>query len=227
MREIPREEWEGIYRKYLRGRGPEKPKDCAGNDEIASFFLPRTSRRKKYRLLHHILECESCRSEFEWIHELYLRTADLGQDVEKLKKESRPRFPLKGWVWAGAAAALISVILIVPAHRKSLPAGPVYRGAAQLQFRDIVPRQGADVLRTELRFGWKTPAAGGSFVFEIFDPAMALLWRSQATVETEIRIPEQVLGRLKDDQVYYWAISGTWDDQPIIESPLFSFRLVR
>jgi hypothetical protein len=229
MRDISREEWVGLYRKYIQTHGLQKTGACPGPGEIAAFFETRTSRSDKYRLLHHILECETCRNEFEWLRELNLRIAALNEEVNQLKRSSRPKFPIKLWAWAGlgAAAGLMALLLIVPALRISREQKPVYREALQIQFQDIVPAQGAGVERDDLHFSWKTPLPGGSFVFELFDPAMVLVWRSPATGETEVRLPAQVLHLLRGEQVYYWSVSGTWDDRPIIESPFFSFHLGR
>ena len=229
MRDIFREEWVDLYREYIQSRGFQKAGDCPWPDELAAFFENRTSRTKKYRLLHHILDCETCRNEFEWLRELNRRTTVLNDEVNRLKRGSRLRFPLKQWAWAGmgAAAILVFLLLFVPDHRIPHEPGPVYREASQLQFHDVVPTRGAGVRRDDLHFSWKTSLSGGSFVFELFDPAMSLIWRSPATGEMEIYLPPHLLRLLQEDQVYYWSISGTWDDRPIIESPFFCFRLER
>jgi hypothetical protein len=229
MRDISREEWVDLYREYIQTRGLQKAGECPLPDELAAFFENRISRTKKYRLLHHILDCETCRNEFEWLHELNRRTTVLTDEVDRLKRGFRLRFSIKRLAWAGMGAAgiLVSLLLFVPTHRISLGPGPVYREASQLQFHDIVPALGAGVRRDDLHFSWKSPLSGGSFVFELFDPAMSLVWRSSATGEMEIRVPPHILRLLREDQVYYWSISGTWDDRPIIESPFFSFRLER
>jgi hypothetical protein len=229
MRDIPQKEWVGIYRKYFQTRGPQKTGGCAELGEIASFFSHRTSRKKKYRLLRHIFDCETCRNEFDWLRDLNLRAVSLGEDVKRLNQVSRSNFLLKRWSWIGIGAATltISLFLIVPAHRISPKSGAVYRESAQLQFRDVVPYLGGVVTRANLHFSWKTPLPGGSFIFELYDPALALIWRSPTIAETAIRIPENILRILREDQLYYWSISGTWDDKSFIESPLFSFRIGR
>ena len=229
MRDLSREEWVDLFREYIQTCGLQKAGECPSPDDLAAFFEYRTSRTKKYRLLRHILDCETCRNEFEWLRELNRRTAVLNDEVKRLKRGSRLRFPSRRWAWAGigAAAVLVSLFLFVPTYRISHGPGPIYREASQLQFHDIVPALGAGVRRDDLHFSWKIPLPGGSFIFELFDPAMALVWRSPATGEMEICVPPHILRLLREDQVYYWSISGTWDDRPIIESPFFCFRLER
>ncbi len=240
MRDISREEWVGLYRKYLQYRGSVDAGECPRSDEIASFFERRTSRRKKYRVLRHILDCPACQEEFEWMHELEIRIAGLREEVERLGRKSpiqnglpTPASPsrsfLRRWAWAGtgAAAVLIVLLLIVPMRRFPRDHRLTYRGTPQFQFHEVYPPLGSVVRRADLHFGWKAPLPGGSFVLELFGPAMELVWRSPASKEMETRVPDPVLRFMKEDHVYFWSISGTADDQSIIESPLYSFRLAR
>jgi hypothetical protein len=127
----------------------------------------------------------------------------------------------------GLAAILAGFLLIVPTRRFPDNHKPTYRGSPQHQFRDVYPPLGAIVRRADLHFSWKSPLPGGSFILELFDPTMALLWRGPAIKETETRIPENILQSMKEEQVYFWSISGTGNDQTIIESLFYSFRLVR
>jgi hypothetical protein len=240
MRDISREEWVALYRKYLQNRGPIDAGECPASDEIFSFFEQKTLRQKKYRLLRHILDCEVCRDEFECWHELELRVAGLRTDMERLelkssvrsglpKSASKARSSVRRWAWAGMglAAILAGFLLIVPTRRFPDNHKPTYRGSPQHQFRDVYPPLGAIVRRADLHFSWKSPLPGGSFILELFDPTMALLWRGPAIKETETRIPENILQSMKEEQVYFWSISGTGNDQTIIESLFYSFRLVR
>ena len=240
MRDISRREWGDLFRGYLQNRDPVEAGPCPASDEIASFFRRKTPRRKKYRLLRHILDCRVCREEFEWRHAMELRIARLIQDVKRLENQpptrrgiprtASPEKPsLTRWTWPvlGSAAVLIVVLLIVPARRFSQENKPTYREAQQLQFHVIFPPVGAIVHRADLHFSWKAPLPEGSFIFELFDPALGLLWHSPAIKESEIRIPDHILQLLKEEQSYFWSISGIGGDQSIIESPLYGFRLVR
>jgi len=240
MRNISRQEWGNLLREYLQNRGPAEAGPCPASEEITSFFRRKTGRRKKYRLLRHILDCRVCRDEFEWMHALELRIARLSRDVKRLEHQPPTRsrftgtaFPAKPfltrWVWTGlgSAAILVGLLLIVPARRFPQDPKPTYREAPQLQFQDVYPPLGASVHRADLHFSWKAPLSGGSFILELFDPAMGLLWQSPTTGSTEIRIPDRVLQLMKEEQLYFWSISGIGDDQSIIESPLYDFRFVR
>jgi hypothetical protein len=240
MRDLSREEWAALYRHYLQSQSPIDGSDCPTSDEISSFFERKTARRKKYRLLHHILDCESCRAQFEWWHELDLQVATLRKAVENLKGNSSSRggYPkpapkaksaLRRWAWAGlgSAAILGCLLLIIPTRRFPDDHNPTYRGATQHQFQDTYPPLGAIVRRADLHFSWKPPLPGVSFIFELFDPTMVLLWRSPATKDVEARVPELILRSMRKEQVYFWSITGTASDQTIIESPLYSFRLTR
>jgi hypothetical protein len=210
------------------------------SEEIASFFGRKTPRRKKYLLIRHVLDCRPCRDEFEWRHELELRIAGLSENVGRLKQKcssrgglpksaSRTKPSMLRWAWAGIGSAglLIVLLLFMPARRFLPDHKPTYREAPQFQFQDVYPPVGATVNRADLHFSWKAPLPGGSFIIELFDPTMRLLWRDSMIRETETRIPERILRLMKEEQVYFWSISGIGDDQLMIESPLFSFRFAR
>jgi hypothetical protein len=172
------------------------------------------------------------------MHELELRIAGLREDVKSLERKSsirnglpNPASPsrsfLRRWAWAGlgSAAILIVLLLVVPVRRSPHDHALTYRGIRQFQFHEVYPPLGSIVRRADLHFGWKAPLPGGSFILELFGPTMDLLWRSPASKETETRIPDHILRLMKEDHVYFWSISGTADDQSVIESPLYSFRL--
>jgi hypothetical protein len=112
MGDLSGEEWAALYRHYLHSQSPIDGNDCPASDEISSFFGRKTARRKKFLLLHHILDCESCRTQFEWWHELDLQVATLRKDVENLignsssrggdsKPAPQAKSALRRWAWAG------------------------------------------------------------------------------------------------------------------------------
>ncbi len=240
MRDISGQEWGDLYREYLQNRGPFEAGPCPASEEIASFFRKKTPRRKKYRLLRHILDCRVCRDEFEWVHAMELRIARLSRDVKKLENRPPPRGgcprtaspakpSLTRWAWPvlGSAAVLVIFLLVVPARRFPREHKPTYREAPQLQFHAVYPPVGAIVHRADLHFRWKAPLPEGSFIFELFDPTMRLLWQSPLIRESEIRIPDRILQLMNEKQLYFWSISDIGDAQSIIESPLYGFRFAR
>jgi hypothetical protein len=241
MRDMAREEWVKLYRKYLEERGPIIGDECPAIGEISSFFRRPPSRRQKYRLLRHIMYCDPCRNEFEWMNELHHRINRVGEDIIALDLDhaSRRRFldasacrriPAKRklvWAGLGAAAIVCGVLVLGPARRYPPERTAVYRNSGQLQIQNAFPTLRAVVPRNDLYFSWESPLHSEFYIVELFDPAMALLWRSPQSSENKIRLPDKVLRSLENGQNYFWCVSGMGNDNVVIESPMFSFQLAR
>jgi hypothetical protein len=241
MKDTAREEWMGLYRKYLRERGPSCADECPSIGEISSFFRRPTSRRKKYRLLRHIMDCDSCRNEFEWINELHRGAARFGENIMALDlgRISKRRFldasscfriPAKRkfvWVALGAAAIVCGVLVFGPTPRFPQERTAVYRDNGQPQIQNIFPPLRAVVAKNDLYFRWGSPLPSEFYILELFDPAMTLFWRSPPSSKNQIRLPDSVLLTLESGQNYFWCVSGMGNDHVVIESPMFSFQLAR
>jgi len=229
MKDLSGKEWRDLFRAYLQTQPPLASGRCPDPEELANFFSPEFPRKKKFDLLNHICECRSCRAEFEWLHELDLRATELERRIDRIARTRRSGRNPRSWLWAGLSTAAIigALFLFVPSRKISPDRQPAYRENKPIQFQGVFPVHGANVARSMLYFRWKPPLPGGSFVFELFDPAMALLWRSPATSEPEIHPPPNILGSLREGEMYFWSVSGSWADRPIIESALFNFRINR
>jgi hypothetical protein len=229
MRAVSGKEWQDLFRSFLQMQPPSSFDRCPDPEELSRFFGPEIPRKKKFELLNHICECRSCREEFEWLHELDLRAAELEKGIDGITKIRRNGRNTRTWLWAGLSATAVigALFLFVPGQRIPANRQPAYRENKPIQFQDIFPAHGAGVARAMLYFRWKPPLPGGSFVFELFDPAMALIWRGPATSEPEIHPPANIVRSLREGEMYFWSVSGSWADRPIIESALFNFRIKR
>jgi len=236
-----REEWMALYRKYLEERGPITGDECPAIGEISSFFRRLTSRRQKYRLLRHIMYCDPCRNEFEWMNELHHRISRFGEDIMAwdLAHASRRRSPdasacrripaKRKLVWAGlgAAAIICGILVLGPTRRIPPERTALYRDSGQLQIQNIFPPLRAVVPRNDLYFSWRSPLHSEFYIVELFDPAMSLLWRSPQSSKNQIRLPDEALRTLESGRDYFWSVSGMGNDNVVIESPMFSFQLAR
>ena len=238
MRDEARDEWVTLYRQYLEKRGHFAQRECPDFEDIHRFFERRTARKQKFKILHHILFCDPCRRDFEWMNELHRRIGHFSQDFIDLKQQRslRRRFiqlsdRRMSVPFALASLAIVVIIggicLLGPLGRSQKGGPPVYRDSGQVQFYDIYPRHRTVLPRTDVFFCWKSFLTGPASIVELFDPAMALLWRSPKSAKSKVQVPSAVLRSLTDGRDYYWSISLIDDDGNVVDSPLFSFQIAR
>ena len=231
MRDTIRKEWAEQYLACLEETQTVENSACFSIDDINEFFLHRISRRRKYKIVGHVMRCPNCRSDFLWFHELNRRTRkfiDAAADM-KLKKppgESR-RWRIREYLLCGLglASVIVGFILIAPVSRIAAPSKVLYRDASRSDVETIFPPPRGTLSKEDLNFRWTSRISGEYFILELYDPTMVLTWQSPKLAQKETRLPPQLLKSMKAGQDYFWSVTEVRKNGDVIESPMISFRL--
>ncbi len=230
---------------------PDSRRACPRPSDIAGLFDPRTSPRKKAKLMDHVVRCGACAEEFEsWLalhreEEALIkdlcawasrhRDAGQGSQIKDGRAEyaaRRARNPRSFFEYivrrpalAGGAAILAMVLALGLwlVLRPSRP--PEYRASPPSSILLKQPPPGGIVDQASPLFSWTPLANVDYYILEIFDDSLAPVWKSPETERTQLRLAFEVQERLRPGPTYYWLVTAILRNAKRVESEIGSFRM--
>jgi hypothetical protein len=237
----------GLYRAYVRGQEPSRKGRCLGPWRWKDICDPRTSEARKDKLIEHITRCPDCLRKFELILDaerakkalveeiggLVGRAAgpgDAGPQKEESARERPHRRPAFPWKFAAVFAALVVMaagLALVLTRDRGVPAATeITRGDQGLEIRLLRPID-AVKRRSGLEFAWTASIPLADFRIDLYDEALAPLWRSSSLAESRGTLPTEVFNALQNGKIYVWMASGRLPSGRRVESRFGTFRLAK
>jgi hypothetical protein len=217
-----------LYRSLVSSRIPATRARCPSVTGLRESFGPRMSSEAKDAIIDHISGCAECAREFEFIRAVAGHEDRLATAISRARDSRRPFLSVFARpVWAGILGGIIlglalSNVLVI---RNGSPVeGP--RSQARLPPEAIAPA-GRVESRTFQIFRWKPVPEARSYVIEIYDESLRLLWESPTVTTAAVSVPESVKGRLAQGGVFYWSITAIMAENLINESGLQWFAVDR
>ncbi len=224
-------------------------KRCPSKAEIIRYLeADGAADGSGQEFLDHVAGCPECRVVVEAALEAGSGTEsaspdlaglDLGspETVRRIRAQARREVRLlrakkrRAWLaprrWyalpaAGAALALLAVIVLVPGKRPEAPSG-MERGSpaeavALVSPRGVVPADGLD-------FEWRQEPGARTRRLEIFDRTLEPVYQSAPLGQDRAALPSGVLASLERGAVYFWRVVVTLDNDRSVESEFVSFVL--
>ncbi len=214
-----------LYRSYVAGRvGPDR-KACPSWKELSGFFENRTRARQKLKIVDHVTGCAGCAEEFEFLRQLRLRGDQIAQEVERRRSLSPSGRIGIAFLWkyspVAAGILLVAASLAIIIQKWS---NPGMTRAAPSSVILIGPDQRHPV-SLPLTFEWEEFRGADAYTLELFDEALLLVWKSQATALSRLNLPEEVVKRIPLNKRYFWLITAYKRGARLAESTLASFTL--
>jgi hypothetical protein len=230
---IDHEEIKKLYKAYLAEKTPQKKKDCPSPESIFSLFQPSTSDSKRNEILTHVLKCNHCTKDLQFILSTHREEKKFTHDIEEVlesAKESNKKdngsksfFFSLSWKYAYflIGAMIIAVLIVL-----NIPTEHVYRGTNHQSIRLISPLN-KHHSKSDLLFKWEMVKNADYFILEIFNDSLYPIWKSEKTTINRINLPSDALEKLSPNKEYYWVVTAYIANDRIVESQLQKFGLVR
>jgi len=233
-----------LYRDYIRGQELPRKGRCLGPRGWKDLFNPRASEARRDRLIEHVTRCPACHPKFELILDAERAKRSLVDDIGGLVGGAELEAPEKAeaargrrrrpaalaWRFAAAFAALAVVglgLAVLLTRDRGLPVAPeTTRGDQGLEVRLLKPLDSVK-RRSGLEFAWTASIPLADYRIDLYDEALAPLWRSPSLVESRGALPEEIFNALQNGKIYVWMASGRLPSGRRVESRFGTFRLAK
>ncbi len=217
-----------LYRGYVDSQTPVSRDDCPSAEQLVQALRGTGPKKERARVVDHVSRCGECAREFEFGLETVRAESTLireigGQDEPEPTGRRRPFYLGLSW---GLASLLVAVCAAGVLFWKLAisPARETYRANARTRLELIQP--GQDPVRlASLVFRWQPVSDVKYYVVEIYDEALAPLWKSEPVVGNLAALAESLKERLVSGRKYFWMVSAHFAQGDALPSPLREFSL--
>lgn len=222
-----------IYQSSIfRARQTAARENCLHEADILAFFDRRTSRRRKLKTIDHLTECPDCALLFKFLIETERETSLMVEKHFRRQLNSSPgkakrsipllsTLPLR----AISAAAVILTVVITFAIIK-LPekrGGEGHRGTPPEVL--LHKPAGRVIYGQKLSFSWENIPGADSYLVEVFDENLSLVWKSDRVLGNCLVLPGSLMSMCSGTKICYWKVSAFRQNQKAAESDLMIFNL--
>lgn len=242
-----------LYQAAISQMRPPGPKTCHPSArKIVKLFDNTLSVREKTRLIDHLTRCGSCFREFEFYLSLDRQQKKMIDSLEALTGLRRPaaghptikdremayrklthkpfweRWIPRSWAQALGLTILVLGVILGLSRWSSLKNifDKEYRASPRPKIALINPPPNRSVPRQSLFFQWSPLPGTEYYIFELFDGALAPIYKSSEITRTKAFLPGDISERLHPLQPYYWMVTGMLADGKKAESDIGEFSLI-
>jgi len=213
---------------------PRPDGDCPDPKLLVSLLRSELSRKKAEKIIDHMLACPNCREEFRFLLGVFRAEKTLIDELEVWLKEKsfsvgpekKPsRFRVKRWPpflrrgpWPAVTVAtagflvVISVLLVLVFRHPEK-----YRADSSVRVELLEPVDEKVSLSSPV-FLWKSVRGAHSYILQLFDQNLKLLWKSDRIFSTSFILPAEVAHRLSPGQVHFWMVVAFSDSEEVASS---------
>lgn len=218
-----------VYRAHVRSITPVSREACPPAESMIRLLRGGGSRKHKTRLVDHISRCRYCAEEFEFLVQARRGEKDLIQSVGHWlgrKKRDRLRPPLfSRFSWGLASLlAVFAVVCVLLLKFMILPAPETYRAGSKAMIELLEPVD-TRVPRSNLVFRWKPLPDTEFYVLEIFDEALAPVWKSGEITANQAVPPQEISVGLAVGRTHFWLVTAHLSGGEQVHSSLVEFVL--
>ena len=235
---IPHKDLCAFYRSFVGTRLPESRKNCPPLDDLVRFFKPGTPRRHKTKIIDHIAQCAFCTEEFDLILTVKRGSDEMEKEIDtfldseflRTKSQNRPRqaFSQPFWRYAALLIGIVSLSLSLLTFLNRSPVQffrqHVWRGPADSDFQLLEPLNRWQE-KSRVVFRWKECKGADSYVLELYDPSLKLIWESPELAATKYALPFTIANSLSVSYTYFWMVTAKLKNGNAVESGLGNFTI--
>jgi hypothetical protein len=224
-----------LYQAYIKQKIPLTRDRCPDIEELVACFDSRKSNKRKAKTLDHVVNCADCFQEFDFICQTLSQEKKLEDEIEAVVQprdrltstRSRSAFSKLSFGYAslffGALVLMLSFMILLKSDFLKRRANDD-RGRQPGQIILLQPLQKTKI-SVPLVFGWRESEGSDSYLLELYDETLRLVWRSSRLSETKLLLPHDIAARLTVWRDYFWMVTSFKDQEKRHESSLQRFRL--
>jgi hypothetical protein len=125
----------------------------------------------------------------------------------------------------------VGVIFLTMSFLTLFQKNPIFSSksaAARIQPQPLIhliePVRGS-VSKSHLVFKWQPVPFANYYIFELYDEALKLVWKSPDLSETNLSVPKGILEKLNSSKPHFWMVTAYLTSGKYIESSLSRFLL--
>jgi hypothetical protein len=238
---IDSDDLKALYQAHVRSQTPSSLKDCPSPKKMMKLLRSKSSAKEATQIIDHISRCSSCFREFEFLVDVLRKEKEFIREVEQLaqspeacvdRRSDRRKIlglrvgwrPLLSWrtalLLAGffLAGFMVSKLVLFRAPEQ-------YRTAASAGLELLQP-VAKKIPRSSLVFKWEGVEDSEYYILELFDQALAPVWKSGKINENSFVLPEGLAKTLEADRSYFWMVTAYKTAGEKIISRLEEFFLI-
>jgi hypothetical protein len=233
-----------LYQAHVRSQTPSSLKDCPSPKKMMRLLRSKSSAKQATQIVDHISRCSSCFCEFEFLVDVLRKEKEFIQEVEQLVQSRearagrrpdqrkilglrlgwRPLFSGLSWRTALVLAGFVLVGFLV-SKLVLFRAPEKFRTATSAGFELLQPVE-KRIPRSSLVFRWEGVKDSEYYILELFDQALAPVWKSGKISENSAVPPEGLVKTLEADRPYFWMVTAYKTSGEKITSRLEEFFLI-
>jgi hypothetical protein len=212
-------EFRRIYRSYVAGKIRTSRRECPPIKDVREAFEGKTRRAAKDRIVDHVSDCAYCAQEFEFIRAVRARERELDAGIRVIARLRSPHAlflsrPL--WNYAMGMAMIAVFISSAILFRGNRPQGK-WRNRSVALPEALTPSGHIDT-PPRLVFRWEPVIGATSYIVEIYDETLQLIWESPQVTTSAALLPKPIKDAFTGDKNYYWSVSALDSEGRIGES---------
>jgi len=225
-------EIENLYKSFISQRRKRTLSRCPPLRHLLSIFDTTISGKTKLRLVDHITTCPDCYRSFRLILDLRRRQESMPKSPHQVisgRKSShsviasRRKYSIMAQysqIIAGTIFVLISLIVVFQGWH------PDQKTRASPRTVYLDQPVGEHTSSSPLIFKWDKLPGADSYVLELFNDTLILIWTSPRLTSTQVSPPDYVCHMLLDNKNYFWMITAFRNDTKWGESKLTPLRIL-
>ncbi len=198
-----------LYRSYVSAKIRTSRKDCPPMKDLREAFEGKTRRAAKDKIVDHISDCAYCAQEFEFIRVVRAKERELDAGIREIARNRRPPAlflsrPLLNYAFGMAMLAIVASGVLVFKKDGARDEGRSHSATIP----EALAPSGHLGAPPRLIFRWKPVARAVSYVIEVYDESLQLIWESPPVTTTAALLPGPIKEELSGDTNYYWTVSA-------------------
>lgn len=209
-----------IREAWLAARDPAPKEDCSPGDRLWSAAAGELDGSALRDVLDHVAVCPHCTEDWRLAGEVRagsgLARPVEGQGVVRISPRAR-------WVvWAGAAAAVLSALMIFGPRMLQQREAPVFRDAGRDAVRAL---SDSTLFRDKCVLRWSPGPAGSRYKLVVATESDGVIHKVLDLDEAQYVVPEAALRDVAAGESLSWRVTVVQPDGTERRSVTFSTRL--
>ena len=215
-----------MYGNPARRKTPSSRAGCPPPKKLVKLLRSRSSGKEAVELIDHVSRCGSCSSEFGFLLDVFREEKDFIREVERrtagrLERRTlisrfswRPALILAGFLIGGILMARFIIFRPAEQYRTGSPAAV-----------ELVKPARESVAGATLSFEWRKVDRAEYYFLDLFDQALAPVWKSGRISGESAALPRELIDSLEVNRSYFWTVTAYLVNGDKVESRLERFVL--
>lgn len=216
------------YRDYVRSQSPASREGCPSPEQLIQMIRGGGAEDEKTRTVDHLSHCGECAREFDFLLETVRAESAMikALDCREMRGSTdrhRPFYFRFSWGLASLLVGVFAAGFLIWRLAIS-PPSDTYRASPVTRMELIQPGQ-AQANPSTLVFRWKPVRGAEYYVVEVFDEALAPLWKSGQVSQDRAVPPGGLKEKLTSGRTYFWLVTAHFPERETLASTLRAFSL--